>query len=132
MKRIILGLSVLLILAQNGFAETDAEFDKLIAKASDNIWKQYYKCRQGVENHEYTSKPEVCQKVIPLIKNSHKTHALHNYKDDILLKIGNLYYQSTKNYLKAYTYWMQSAKLGNTSAQGNLDILCREHSWVCK
>ena len=29
MKRIVLSLSVLLMLVQNGFAETDAEYDKI-------------------------------------------------------------------------------------------------------
>ena len=131
MKRIILGLSLLLILMQNGFAMTGIEWDKKIASASDKIWKQYYKCRKAVEYDSKTSKPEVCKKVLPLIKSSKKSHVLHNQKADILLKIGVIHYRQN-DYIKAYEYWYKSAKLGNTSAQHNLDILCKEHSWVCK
>ena len=134
MKRIILGLGLLFMLAQNGFAKdyTDVEWDIKIANAPDKIWKQYYKCRQVVENHRTKSDPEICKQVVPLIKNSHKSHALHNEESDILLKVGYLYDYSKKNYLKAYEYYMKSAKLGDTTAQRNLDSLCREHSWVCK
>jgi len=131
MKRIILGLSLLLMLVQNGFAMSDAEFDKRITNATDKIWKQMLRCYKAVENHEMTSEPKVCIETISLIENN-KNHSLYSEKSDLLLKAGLLYYQSKKNYIKAYEYWMKAAKLGNTVAQGNLDILCRNHSWVCK
>jgi len=132
MKRIILSLSILLFLAQNMFAETDREWKIKIEKMPNKIWKEYYKCRQAVENHKKTSNPAICKKVLQLINNSSKSHFLSEHKDDILLKIGFLYSNSEKNYIKAYEYYMKAAKLGNTDAQYNLDILCKEHSWVCK
>jgi len=50
MKRIILGLGVLLMLAQNGFAYTDAEFDLVIAKTSGYL-QQNLKCEKATKNY---------------------------------------------------------------------------------
>ena len=38
----------------------------------------------------------------------------------------------SKNKIKAYHYWMKSAKQGNEEAQDYLDKLCRESPWACK
>jgi TPR repeat protein len=46
-----------------------------------------------------------------------------------------LYYSGkgvSKNYYKTYEYFIKAAKKGDSSAQKNLDILCREHPWACK
>jgi len=37
-----------------------------------------------------------------------------------------------KDKIKAYKYWYHAAKNGNTGAQDNLDILCKESPWACK
>ncbi len=66
MKRIILGISVLLILVQNGFAKTDAEWDKLIASQSSENWKQAYKCDKEALNHKRTGNVNECLKSITL------------------------------------------------------------------
>jgi len=126
MKRIILSLGMLLMLAQNGFATTDAEYDKIIAKQTTEADKQVMRCNKAVYNHPYTSDPEICIKASKLFTND-KFNLAISY-----LNAGGLYYQSEKNYIKAYEYFMKAAKLGNTTAQKNLDVLCREHSWVCK
>jgi len=131
MKRIILGLSLLLMLVQNGFAETDAEYDKLIMNSTSNLHKQMYRCLRSAFNHPTTSNPDICIKVLDIAKKDNVKLS----KDDIsetYLKSAVLYYSSKKDYIKAYEYWMKSAKLGNTTAQSNLDVLCKEHSWVCK
>ena len=129
MKRIILGISVLLMLVQNGFAETDAEWDKLIANESSEYWKQSYKCDKAALNHKRTGDVNECLKSIELQKKK------PNGKLNISItytNVGVLYELSEKNYLKAYEYYMKSAKLGSKTSQQNLDILCRKHSWACK
>ena len=133
MKRIILGLGVLLMLAQNGFAKTDAEYDKLIEQESDKTWKQMYRCMKASgENSMYTASVNTCLKAISMVdKNRYvlKEGAAEHIQ---YTNAGILYQYSEKNYMKAYEYYMKSAKLGSTNAQSNLDILCSEHSWVCK
>ena len=131
MKRIILSLSMLLMLAQNGFAETDAELDKMIADAPNEVWKQIYRCTKASNPHSrYMANVNTCLKVIGMkekVGGFSKSSFAMSY-----VNIGILYEYSEKNYIKAYEYYMKAAKLGNTTAQRNLDILCREHSWACK
>lgn len=130
MKRIILGLSLLLMLVQNGFAMSDAEYDEQIAKATDKVLKQIIKCDKATLNHPDNSDVNICLKVIPL---KQKRGGFSNSSFVITyLNIGVLYDHNEKNHIKAYEYWMKAAKLGDTYAQRNLDILCRRHSWVCK
>ena len=33
---------------------------------------------------------------------------------------------------KTYELWLKAAKQGNSNAQGNLDILCKQSPWACK
>ena len=131
MKKIILGLSLLLMLIENSFAETDAEYDKAIINATSSLNKQMYHCLKSTFNHPNTSNPDVCMKVLDIAKEDNVKLS----KDDIseiYLKSALLYYSSKQDYISAYKYFMKSAKLGNTVAQGNLDVVCRDHSWVCK
>ena len=37
-----------------------------------------------------------------------------------------------KDKMKAYKYWMIAAKRGDSEAQNNLDVLCKESPWACK
>jgi len=130
MKRIILGLSLLLILVQNGFAETDAEYDKIISEQTLEVDKQLWRCNKAALKHKYTSDPKVCIKALELEKKVYPD--AKNVIAILHTSIGILYYHNKKDYVKTYEYFMKAAKLGNTDAQRNLDILCREHSWVCK
>jgi len=132
MKRIILGLSVLLMLAQNGFAQTDAEYDKQIANEPDKVWKQIYRCNKEGNNHRYDGNIDVCLKAQRLIERNPYVHKEGMRQSGENVNIGILYADSKKNYIKAYEYYMKAAKLEDTTAQRNLDILCRKHSWVCK
>ena len=129
MKRIILGLSVLLILAQNGFAETDAEYDKLIANESSKEWKQSYRCVKVTLNHSSTGDVNECLKSISLQKKNPNTglNIAITY-----LNTGVLYNESVGDKLKAYEYYMKAAKLGNVQAQKNLTIMCKQSPWACK
>ncbi|MBE0515169.1 hypothetical protein [Sulfurimonas sp.] len=129
MKRIILGLSVLLILVQNGLAKSDAEWDKLIANTSDEYWKQSHKCDKEALNHMRTGNVNECLKSIELQKKN------PNGKLNIAITYGNtglLYDESVGDKLKAYMYYMKAAKLGNTGAQKNLSLMCKQDPWACK
>ena len=125
MKRIILGLSLLLMLVQNGFAKTDAEWDKEIANRSDKAWEQIYRCNKEAINHKYDGDVNVCLKAVELSKNKGDAYAI------MLLNTGAMYI-SQGDKLKAYQYYMKAAKLGETTAQSNLSIMCKQDPWVCK
>jgi len=136
MKRIVFSLSMLLMLAQNGFARSDSELDKMIANESDKTWKQIYRCEKASNSNNNSSADiGICLKAINLINQNPyavKDVGLLNALAVEFVNTGVLYYYSEKNYLKAYEYYMKAARLGNTKVQKNLDILCRKHSWVCK
>ena len=130
MKRIVLGISVLLMLVQNGFAKTDSEYDKQIKNDTMEVNKQNHRCDKATLNHKYSSNPEVCLKALNILQTEYPNAKAQIAS--ILLNTGVLYKYSDKNYLKAYQYYMKAAKLGSTQAQINLDILCKEHPWACK
>ena len=129
MKRIILGLSLLLMLVQSGFAKTDTEWDQEIANQSDQTWQQIYRCNKAVLNHQFSSNVEVCLKAKKMFV---KKYGEARDIKTLNLNIGVLYEYSMHDYLKAYDYYIGAAQKGDMQAQKNLDILCRNHSWVCK
>jgi len=129
MKRIILGISVLLMLVQNGSALTDAEYDKKISEQTTEAWKQVWRCNKATLNYMRTANVNICLKAIKLRKQSGAN------ENDFAITYGNiglLYDESTGDKLKAYKYYMKAAKLGNTNAQKNLSIMCKQDSWACK
>ena len=128
MKRIILGISVLLILVQNVFSYTDKEFDIMIANASSEHMKQGFRCDKIASNHSSTGDVSICLKALEIDKkrNSKKENIAIDY-----LNVGVIY-DHQNNKLKAYEYFMKSAKLGNITAQKNLDIICKKSPWACK
>jgi len=130
MKRIILGLGMLLILAQNGFTKTDAEWDRLIAKATMEVNILIQKCNKEAINHPNYGNPEICVKAFNKTEQDYPKMQLENAT--FSYSAGLLYYKSKKDYYKAYEYWTKSAKAGYTEANRSLVILCRKYSWVCK
>ena len=132
MKRIILGLSILLMLVQNGFAKnyTNTEYDKKIAEQKTEIWKQIWRCNKAIaKQNKYSSDVNICLKSIRMQKDAGEVEK--NLHIDYL-NAGVLYRYSAKDKIKAFQYYMKSAKLGDTTAQSNLDRLCKESPWACK
>ena len=131
MKRIILSVSVLLMLVQNGFAKTDAEYDKQIANEPDKVWKQIYRCNKATMNHSSTANVNICLKAIELI-NKNRYVLNEGAKESISYLNAGAMYVAQGDKLKAYEYYMKAAKLGNTIAQSNLSIMCKQNPWACK
>ena len=55
--------------------------------------------------------------------------------DSAQYRLGLMYFSGKgipQNKIKAYEWYMKSARQGNTKAQDALDILCKESSWACK
>ena len=131
MKRIILGISVLLMLVQNGFAETDAEWDRTIANESDPIYKQTYRCAKSATNHPKTANIDICLKVM---KAEEQTSKYSHYRGDLPYVYVNvaILYASQGQPSKAYKYFKKAEKLGNPHATNGLNILCRKSPWACK
>ena len=133
MKRIILGISVLLILVQNGFAEeyTDQMFDKQIANSTGHM-QQSVKCEKVETNHVKTGDINECIKAVKMLQklpNSNPDKA--EFLKLAAFYTGQMaYYQADK--LKAYKYWMLAAKNGYKNAQRNLSIMCKKDPWACK
>lgn len=128
MKRIVLGISVLLMLVQNGFSRTDVEYDKIISDQTTEVWKQIWRCNKATMNHLSTANVNICLKAVKLEKKN-------NFKEEEIkityLNIGVMY-DNQGDKLNAYKYYMKSAKLGNTRAQQNLSIMCKQDPWACK
>jgi len=131
MRKIVLGLSLLLMLVQNGFAASDEEYYRWIKKTNLQWKKQALKCEMLANNHRETADINECTKAVVLMENSYSAKA-KKFLPDVLSNTGVLYYSNEKNYIKAYEYLTKAVKLGNAGAQRNLNILCRNHSWVCK
>jgi len=133
MKRIILGLSLFLMLVQNGFAFTDAEFDNNIANSPNIMKAQYWKCMKSVSNKNYLhSNEEECLKALEIGK---KYNISSETKAAIFFQLALLHSLKGDDYKKAYNYYMKVINLGQGPiklAQRNLNITCKEHSWVCK
>ena len=128
MKRIILGISILLMLVQNGFAKSDAEWDKKISEQTSETWKQIYHCDKAANNNRSSANVNICFKAIDLMQSNPKEGGS---KSICLLNIGTIYY-GHDNKLNAYKYWMKAAKLGDIQSQKNLDIMCKQSPWACK
>jgi len=130
MKRIILGLSVLFILIQNGFAMSEKEYNKSIMKVKDKVVKQGLMCGKEAFYHKNNGDINICLKSIELLKKQNPISTI-----SLQIAYGNtgiLYEHSLRNYLKAYQYYIKSVQYGDVLAQHNLDILCKKHSWACK
>jgi len=134
MKRIILGISVLLLLVQNGFAYTNAEYDRIITSKKIEVNKQMWKCNKASNiRNAANSDVNICLKAIELIQKDITKVA----KDDLSINIGNagLIYDESGDKLNGYKYYMKAAKLGGRGgiqAQKNLNIMCKESPWACK
>jgi len=179
MKRIVLGISVFLMLVQNGFAGRKEDIVlanqykhqkalyKLLLCASD---AQYYK----TENTNPEQCIEAANRILKgedlgVLSEDRKTYLgesyfnagiiyqfkLHNHKKALesYLKAYNVgycdkdncsvgrnigYYYATGeggtplDKIKAYQYFLESAKYGNAGSQKNLDVMCKESPWACK
>jgi len=131
MKRIILGLSILLMLVQNGFALTDAEYDRRIANESDMTWKQTYKCQKAVINHASTADVNICLKAIKLTQENMYVIKQGALLSEVYLNTGVIY-RKQGDTLSAYKYYMKAAQHGSKAAQIYLNRLCKESPWACK
>ena len=139
MKRIVLGLSLLLMLVQNGFAgqqNEEAECDNLIAKAKQEWNKEVLKCDKEAIFHLSKANVKPCLKAIELIKKTPNSKNWVGQKakgslGECYLNAGVMYYY-VPSYTKSYKYLKKAAELGESNAEKGLDILCREHPWVCK
>ena len=130
MKRIILSLGMLLMLAQNGFAMSDLEYDVKIVIASSKVEKQSIRCEKEVGNHVKTGNIQECIKAVRMLKQSSETK-YKKYLPDMLSNLA-LMYDEHGDDLKGYKYYMEGAKLGSITAQKNLSIMCKESPWACK
>jgi len=132
----ILGISVLLLLVQNGFATTEKELNGFIKTyAQYPTLVQLLKCEKEAGFHSSSGNVHKCLKAIEDISNNGDLGPLNNDRHEFLgesyMNAGVLYdHQGDK--LNAYKYYMKSAKLGEVDAQKNLNIMCRKSPWACK
>jgi len=130
MKRIVLGISVLLILVNNGFAISNAEFDELIKNSTGYI-KQSIKCEKAGFNYLQGGNIQDCIDAVNLIKKSDNKEAKKTLASQTY-NLAFMYDESIKDKLKAYKYYMEAARLGHINAQKNLRIMCKNNPWACK
>jgi TPR repeat protein len=132
MKRIVLGISVLLMLVSNGFAKkySDAEYDRNINNSSGYM-KQNIKCEKAASNYLKGGDIQECIKAVNLINKSNDPKA-KEYLASETFNLAFMYDEGIKDKLKAYKYYMEAAKLGHINAQNNLRIMCKNNPWACK
>ena len=131
MKRIILGLSMLLMLAQNGFAVSNTEYDTLISEAPNKYIKQVYKCEQLANYNVKKGDVSICTKAVSLLEKLPLSSPIKQYLGSISDNAAVVFYQQGDK-INAYKYFMKSAKNGYKPAQKHLDIVCKESPWACK
>jgi TPR repeat protein len=59
----------------------------------------------------------------------------HQGDSDAQYDLGLMYYNGQgvqQDKIKAYKWWLRSARAGNIFAQNSLDVLCRQSPWACK
>jgi len=128
MKRIILGLSLVLILVQNGFALTEAELNRRALEVLNSTLD----CANAAE--KYFTKESTLQKCIEAVNVIQKYYepGLKGSLSQSAFNTGLIYYEVKNNKIKAYEYWFLAAKYGNKSASKNLSIMCKQDPWACK
>lgn len=103
------------MLVQNGFAETDAEWDKLIKNEKDPLEKSTLMCQKEGINHKDYGSPQICidsanlyrdQKQLSLYQQQLYGQAYHNA--GIMYTFG----KGNKNYKKAYNMFLKAYKVG--------------------
>jgi len=132
MKRIVLGLSLVLMLVQNGFADTDEEFDESIASTSSQVQKQALRCEKEANNHAKDGNIQECVKAVKLLEALPNSNPNKRYLSSISYNTGQMYFFGQDNKIKAYEYWYKAAKYGHKDAQNNLNLLCKQYPWACK
>ena len=180
MKRIVLGLSLLVMLAQNIFADKASYMKEYEGSKSVKALYKLLLCEAEAKFYKTEdANPEQCIEAansilkgedLGVLSKNKKTYLgeayfnagiiyqykLHNHKQALesYLKAYNVgycdngsdcsvgrnigYYYATGeggtplDKIKAYQYFLESAKHGNAGSQRNLDILCKESPWACK
>ena len=136
MKKLVLGLSALLMVVQSGFATEKEDMALAEQYKSHTALYQVLKCENEMQYHaDKNGDPNICLKAVEYIKKGKDMGFLANknkeYIAESYLNAGVIYYNKGDK-LSAYKYFMKSAKLNNLQAQKNLDILCKQSSWACK
>ena len=136
MKKIILGLSLVLIFVQNGFALTDEEeanFDIFIAFEQNKTIKQMLICeRAASEKHRNEEKSlQECIKAVEMIQQS-KDPEIKQFLGGKAYSTGLIYYFAKDELLLTYKYWSLAAENGHKEAQRNLYKLIKAYPWLSK
>jgi hypothetical protein len=126
MKKLIFGSSLFLVMLQNGFAYTSAEFDSAIKREHRPWLKQVIKCSK-VASIPNSDSVNVCLKAIDMTKNKPI-----RYKSEVLHNTATVYYFDLGDKVKAYKYWKKASDLGNIGSQKHLSIMCNQDAWACK
>ena len=90
---------MLLILAQNVYAKTDAEYDKMITNESDKVWKQLYRCNKAALNHKFDSDVNICLKAIDMVDKNRYVLKEGADESNQYINAGVLYEFSKKDYI---------------------------------
>jgi TPR repeat protein len=115
MKRIILGISVLLLLVQTAFAYTDEEFDRWIKDEKNPLTKQTFMCEKEVTHHKDYGSPQICidsaslykkQKILSTDEKDYYGEAYNNA--GIIYTFG----KGNKNLKKAHKMFLNAYKVG--------------------
>ncbi len=135
MRRIILGISVLLMLVQNGFAGEKEDASLVNEYKHQKALHQVLLCENEVIYHSNSGNTNICLKAVNYIIQGEDLGFSSKKKQKFLAESymnAGVLYDHSNDKLNAYKYYMEGAKLGDIQAQKNLDIMCKESPWACK
>ncbi len=114
MKKIVLGISVLLMLEQNIFAYTDEQYDKWIKEEKNPLTKHTLMCENESVNHIDYGSPQICidsanlyKKQKKLSTDEQKNYGEAYYNAGIIYTFG----KENKNYKKAFDMFLSAYKV---------------------
>ena len=135
MKRIVLGISILSVLVQNGLAGEKENISLANQYKHQKALYQVLICENEMSYHDKNGDANICIKAAKYINQGEDLGVLSKDKQKYLAESylnAGLIYDHSGNKLNAYKYYMKSAKTGDLQAQKNLDIMCKKSPWACK
>jgi len=147
-KRILFGLILALVISAGSSiaANAGSYFEKGLQAAKDGHYSEAAKYYKKICNKRIQTLGG-CNNLGLLYKNGQGVEQSYTTADKLFKKdcdggdamgcnnLGSSYYNGQGvelNKIKAYQYYMKAAKKGNTNAQYNLDILCKQSPWACQ
>ena len=103
------------MLVQNGFARTDAKYNKLIKDEKDPLTKQILMCEKEASNYLDYGLPQICMDSANLYKKEQELSTVNKERYGEAYNNAGMMYaygKGNKNFKKAYEMFLNAYKVG--------------------